>query len=122
MFALFLLLNHMVESLPNLDPLFKALSDPARRTILATLTEGPATVGDLAEPLDMSLAGASKHVNILVEARLVEKRKVGRQQICRLNAKPMRELRDWLDQYSKFWTAHLDALEIAVRGYQDDKD
>lgn len=111
----------MVDHKHNMDALFKALADPARRHILTALTEGPATVGDLAAPLDMSFAGASKHVTVLVEAKLIQKHKSGRTQICRLNAAPMRELRNWLDQYSQFWNARLDALEIAVRDFDDDK-
>ncbi|MFB9374218.1 ArsR/SmtB family transcription factor [Algimonas porphyrae] len=104
-----------------MDTLFRALSDPARRHILMALSEGPATVGQLAAPLDMSFAGASKHVHVLVEARLVEKRKIGRTQVCRLNAAPMRDLRNWLDQYSRFWSDRLDALESAVKDYENDR-
>lgn len=116
-----MLFNRVVEDQAYMDRLFKALSDPARRQILSTLTEGPATVGELAAPLDMSFAGASKHVNVLVEARLVRKRKIGRSQVCRLDAAPMRALRDWLDTYAEFWSGCLDALEEAVRAYENDK-
>ena len=111
----------MVEYTSDLDQLFQALADPTRRAILTRLSEGPATIGNLARPLDMSFAGASKHVDVLVKSKLVDKRKVGRQQICRLNAEPMRELRDWLNQYSKFWSARLDALELAIQEYDNDR-
>ncbi|MEM9600920.1 MAG: metalloregulator ArsR/SmtB family transcription factor [Pseudomonadota bacterium] len=110
----------MVDNKPGLFVLFKAFSYPARRHIMSTLAYGPTTVGELAAPLSMSFAGASKHVQVLVEARLVQKRKVGRTQVCQLNAAPMRDLRNWLDQYSRFWTTRLDALEAAVKAYDND--
>lgn len=110
----------MVEQKSSLDPIFKALADPARRTILAQLSDGPASIGDLAAPLDMSFAGTSKHVGILVSAQLVQKEKVGRRQVCSLNPKPLAEIRDWLDRYAVFWTARLDELEAAVSRYDDE--
>lgn len=104
----------MVEENPDVDALFKALADPVRRTILTHLTDGPATVGDLANPLAMSFAGASKHVAILVDARLVTKTRKGRQQICTLRPEPLQQVQAWLDQYATFWTDHLDHLETAL--------
>lgn len=113
-----MLLNHMVERQSDLDPVFKALADPARRAILTQLASGPAAVGDIAAPLDMSFAGASKHVNVLVEARLVQKRKDGRRQLCSLNPEPLAEVRDWLDTYARFWSQRLDALEGALKRHE----
>lgn len=110
----------MVEQQPDIDSVFKALADPARRAILAQLSSGPARIGDLAAPLDMSFAGASKHVGILVGARLVQKEKIGRNQVCSLNPEPLADVRDWLDHYAAFWTSRLDTLEAAVSRYDDE--
>jgi DNA-binding transcriptional ArsR family regulator len=111
----------MVEQKPDIDSVFKALADPARRAILAQLSRGSASIGNLADPLDMSFAGAAKHVSILVEAKLVHKEKVGRSQVCSLNPRPLTEVRDWLDHYATFWTAKLDILEAAVSRYNDEQ-
>ncbi|NNU16422.1 winged helix-turn-helix transcriptional regulator [Parvularcula sp. ZS-1/3] len=103
----------MVEE-QHLDAIFQALSDPSRRRMLAALSAGEASVSSLAAPLDMSLAGASKHVQVLERAGLVSRRKVGRQQILALEAKRLREARDWLERYARFWADALDALETAL--------
>lgn len=102
----------MVEN--QLDATFAALADPTRRAMLAALMAGEKPVGELAAPHRMSLAGAAKHVGVLARAGLVERRKVGRQQLCRLNANRLAEARDWLAQWERFWTARLDALEHAL--------
>lgn len=104
----------------DLDRAFKALADPARRMVLQRLQSGPASIGDLASPLDMSFAGAAKHIAVLVEAGLVEKQKVGRQQICRLNPDAMRQAYNWMHRYAAFWTDHLHKLEQAVRRYENE--
>ena len=70
----------MVE---RLDMTFAALADPTRRAMLASLTAGERTMGELAAPYAMSFAGAAKHVGVLERAGLVERRKAGRQQLCR---------------------------------------
>lgn len=102
----------MVEE--RLNAVFAALADPTRRGMLAALAQGEQPVGALAAPYRMSLAGAAKHVDVLARAGLVERRKVGRQQLCRLRADRLAEARDWLTQWERFWTARLDALETAL--------
>ena len=111
----------MVEYNSALDDVFKALSDPVRREILEALKSGPATVGQIAEPFNMSFAGTAKHVSVLAKAKLVQKRKVGRQQLCSLNASPLKELSTWLDNYAKFWNHHLEALELAIQEFENEK-
>ena len=111
----------MVEYSGNLEGVIKAIADPVRRQILATLKQGSATVGELGEPHDMTFAGAAKHLNILVEANLVIKTKLGRQQLCTLNAKPMQTLQTWLDGYSEFWNDRLDSLEAAVKEFENER-
>ena len=105
-------LNHMVEQ--RLDAAFHALADPTRRGMLANLALGEKSIGELAQPLAMSFAGASKHVQVLERAGLVARRKVGRTHLCSLNAAPLAEAEQWLRQWERFWTSNLDRLQALV--------
>lgn len=98
----------MVESL---DVVFQALSSAPRRAMLNALADGERTVGELAEPFDISLAAVSKHLIVLESAGLVERRLDGRSTICRLRAEPLADVRDWVAFYESFWTDKLDRLE-----------
>jgi DNA-binding transcriptional ArsR family regulator len=102
----------MVEN--RLDVTFHALSDPTRRGMLASLALGEKSIGELAEPFAMSFAGASKHVKVLEDAGLLERRKVGRTHLIRLNARPLEEAERWLRQWEKFWNVRLDRLEALI--------
>lgn len=101
----------MVE---RLDLTFAALADPTRRAMLASLVGGERSVGDLAAPFAMSFAGAAKHVSVLERAGLVERRRAGRRQLCRLKVDRLREADAWLRQWEQFWTASLDRLEAII--------
>lgn len=94
-----------------LDGVFRALADPTRRAMLASLAEGERSVTELAAPFDMSLAGASKHVKVLERAGLVERRVDGRTHRCRLKAEALARADRWLRYYERFWSTRLDALE-----------
>ena len=109
----------MVEN--RLDVTFRALADPTRRGMLASLTLGDKSIGELGEPFQMSFAGASKHVKVLESAGLVVRRKAGRRQICSLNAEPLKEAEDWLRQWEKFWSVRLDRLEALVERHSKEK-
>lgn len=102
----------MVEN--KLDTTFHALADPTRRGMLASLALGDKSIGELGEPFAMTFAGASKHVKVLENAGLVERRKVGRRQICTLRAKPLEEADRWLRQWEEFWAVRLDRLEALI--------
>jgi DNA-binding transcriptional ArsR family regulator len=102
----------MVEN--RLDMTFHALADPTRRGMLASLSLGEKSIGDLAEPLRMSFAGASKHVKVLEDAGLVARRKIGRTHLIKLEAKPLEEAERWLRQWEKFWNLRLDRLEALI--------
>lgn len=101
----------MVE---RLDTTFSALADPTRRAMLAFLATGERSIGELAAPHRMSFAGASKHVHALERAGLIERRKVGRSQMCRLRAAPLAEANAWLRQWEGYWNGRLDALEQLI--------
>ena len=107
----------MVESLASdLDEVFHALSSEPRRAMLGTLALGERTVGDLADPFDISLAAVSKHLMVLEGAGLVERRIEGRTTMCRLRAEPLAEVRQWVAFYEQFWTTRLDRLEQILTG------
>lgn len=86
--------------------------------MLHRLAQGEQTVGQLAEPLSMSLAAASKHIKALESAGLITREVLGRIHVCHLNAAPLRAADDWLRHYESFWSARLDRLEALLR--QDD--
>ncbi len=104
--------NHMVEY--RLDTTFQALADPTRRGMLANLTLGEKSIGELAEPFSMSFAGAAKHVKVLEDAGLVARRKVGRSYMCALRPAPLAEADQWLRQWEQFWNLRLDKLEALI--------
>src|SRR6516225_7559307 len=88
----------------NLDSSFAALADPTRRAILARLALGEATVGELAQPFDISGPAISKHLKVLERAGLIRR--------CRLEAAPMKDAVDWLEGFRRFYEGSLDRLEI----------
>jgi DNA-binding transcriptional ArsR family regulator len=92
------------------DGVFHALAHGARRGMLVRLAAGELTVGELAQPLAMSLAAASKHVKVLEEAGLVRRTVAGRRHFCRLEPAPLATAYGWLAFYERFWTGRLDAL------------
>jgi DNA-binding transcriptional ArsR family regulator len=104
----------MVEN--RLDVTFRALADPTRRGMLASLALGDKSIGELGEPFHMTFAGAAKHVKVLESAGLIARRKAGRKQICTLQAGPLKEAEDWLRQWEKFWSTRLDRLQALVEG------
>ncbi|GAT68495.1 arsR family transcriptional regulator [Planomonospora sphaerica] len=101
----------MVEENRALDAVFHALAHDARRGMLRRLAAGELSVGELAEPLRMSLAAASKHVKVLEQAGLVERTVTGRRHVCRLRPHPLSDAVAWLRFYEGFWDARLDALQ-----------
>ncbi len=95
----------------SLDAVFGALADPTRRAIVERLTGGEASVGELAEPFDMSLPAISKHLTVLEDAGLLARRKDGRVRHCRLIETPMRDALEWIATYGSFWEDRLDSLD-----------
>ena len=94
-----------------LDRAFAALADSTRRDILTRLGEGPATIGELAEPFGMTLTGLKKHVNVLESAGLVTTTKVGRARECRLGSERLDDVMHWITLYQRLWERRLDGLE-----------
>src|ERR1700676_2834478 len=103
------------------DPLSStlfALADPTRRGILARLATGEATVTELAEPYDMSVAAVSKHLKVLQRAGLISRGREAQWRPCRLEAGPLRDVAGWLETYRRFWDESLDRLDGYLRQMQ----
>ena|SRR5437773_2422890 len=98
----------------RLDAVFAALSDPTRRAIVVRLSEGEASVSELAEPFPVSLPAVTKHLRVLERAGLLDHHKEGRVRRCRLVPEAMREADDWLARYRVFWDKRLDSLAAHV--------
>jgi len=99
----------------NLDQTLLALADPTRRAILQRLSRGSARVTEIAEPFEISLNSVSKHIRTLERARLVQRRREGREHILSFNPQPLDELASWIENKRAFWTARLDDLERELR-------
>jgi len=94
----------------QLSAAFAALSDPTRRAILARLALGEASVGELAEPFDISLPAISRHLKVLENARLIARERDAQWRRCRIEPEGLKAAADWVEQYRKFWEDRLDAL------------
>jgi DNA-binding transcriptional ArsR family regulator len=99
----------------EMDEVFHALAHDARRAMLRRLAGGELTVGELAEPLAMSLAAASKHVQVLERAGLLDRTVNGRRHLCRLRAAPLAQAEAWLRWYEPFWNDRLGVLAHLFR-------
>jgi DNA-binding transcriptional ArsR family regulator len=112
------------------DPLsttFAALADPTRRAILARLASGEASVKELAAPFDMTLPAVTKHLKVLQRAGLITRGRRAQWRPCRLDAKPLREVADWVESYRRHWEESLDRLdeylsELQGREKTNDRD
>ena len=89
----------------QLDEIFSALAHPIRRALLARLDAGAMTVGELAEPFDVSLMAISKHLSVLERAALVQRRSEGRYTHCRIRREGLAEASRWLEDHSRFWAS-----------------
>jgi DNA-binding transcriptional ArsR family regulator len=107
--------NHMVEQNERLDLVFRALGDRTRRAMLERLAKGEQTVGDLAAPYRMSLAAASKHIQVLERAGLVRRTVRGRIHYCRIDPRPLGRADDWLRGYERLWDTRIERLSELLR-------
>ncbi len=105
-----------------LSTTFAALADPTRRAMLARLSEGPATVNELAEPFAFSLPTVSRHLKVLEAAGLVRKEKSAQFRPCRLETAPLVEADQWLAQYREFFSSRFDRLDAQLKATMAKKD
>ncbi|MEM8788026.1 MAG: metalloregulator ArsR/SmtB family transcription factor [Pseudomonadota bacterium] len=103
-----------INAPPNLDGIFAALADPTRRAILHRLTEGPATVGELAEPFAMTQPAVSKHLKVLERAGLIDRTIDQQRRPATLNAAPLQAAVAWLEAFRDFWSGSLDQLDAML--------
>ncbi len=115
----------------NTDPLstiFAALSDPTRRQILETLAEGEKSAGELAEPFAMSAPAISRHLKVLENAELIERKVDAQWRRCSLNPNGLQRADNWVSRYRKFWARRFDALDDYLNdlkekeGFSDEQD
>jgi DNA-binding transcriptional ArsR family regulator len=100
----------MLDQTIDLDRTFQALADKSRRSMVERLTLGPASVSDLAQPLDMSLAAVLQHVQVLEACGVVKTEKVGRTRMCRIDPDTMTVAEQWITDRRRGWEARLDRL------------
>lgn len=98
----------------RLDATFAALADPTRRAILARLASGEASVNDLAKPFEMSQPAISKHLRVLERAGLISRGRDAQRRPRRIEAKPLAEASDWLENYRKFWEDSFQKLDALL--------
>ena len=105
-------------STDQLSVTFAALADPTRRAILGRLAAGERSVNELAAPFRMSLPAVSKHLKVLERARLITRGRDAQYRPCRLQAKPLKHVADWVEHYRKFWDESFDRLDEYLKELQ----
>ncbi len=111
-----MILRYMVKyQASRMDRTFSALADPTRRDVLMRLKEEPGlSVSELARPFPLKLPGMMKHLDVLSDAGLITRSKVGRTVSVNLSVGPMREAMEWLNRYERLWTVSIDRLAALV--------
>lgn len=107
------------------DPLsaqFAALADPTRRAILARLSEGEASVNELAEPFDISLPAVSKHLKVLEKAGLISRGREAQWRPARLEPMALKGIAEWMEHYRRYWDASFDRLDAYLKKIQKGDD
>jgi DNA-binding transcriptional ArsR family regulator len=99
----------------TLDAAFAALSDPTRRAILARLSEGEATVNELAAPFAISVQAVSRHLKVLEGAGLISRGRAAQARPCRLEPDALRPVDDWLSRYRAFWEGSFDRMDAYLK-------
>jgi DNA-binding transcriptional ArsR family regulator len=100
----------MLDQMADLDRVFHALADPGRRVMVERLSRGPASVSELARPLEMSLAAVLQHVQVLEASGLVRTQKAGRTRTCSINNEALYSAESWIAERRVLWERRLDRL------------
>ncbi|UJW85140.1 ArsR/SmtB family transcription factor [Devosia sp. SL43] len=111
----------MAQYQTQLDGLFQALADPTRRAVIGRLGQGPASVGELAQPFEMALPSFMKHIHMLEESGLIHTQKVGRVRNCELDRPRLAAVDGWLSEQRAIWNGRTDRLEQFVTKDKDNK-
>ncbi len=110
----------MLNQTATLDLLFHALADPARRAMVERLAHGPASVGEIAKPLAMSLSAVMQHLHVLEASGLVRSEKVGRVRTCRIEPDAFQAAERWIAERHANWEHHLDRLGDYLAAHPDE--
>jgi DNA-binding transcriptional ArsR family regulator len=105
----------MLESTAAIDRVFHALADGTRRELIQRLSQGPATVSELARPLPMSLAAVLQHLHVLEDSGVVTTRKVGRVRTCQLDPAGLLRAERWIASRRALWEGRLDRLDTLLK-------
>ncbi len=105
----------------QLNSVFGALADPTRRAILARLTNGDATVAELAAPFNVSQPAISRHLKVLERAGLISRRRRATARLSHLEAEPLREATVWLARYQEYWDERFHQLDALLASIQDER-
>ena len=116
-----MLVKLMLNQQRDLDRLFTALADPARRAMVERLSRGPAPVSELARPLPMSLPAAMQHLGVLEEAGLVRSQKVGRVRTCSIAPGGLSLVEQWVNARRLAWESNLDSLGAYLATLPEEK-
>jgi DNA-binding transcriptional ArsR family regulator len=114
-------MGYSVLQSERLDATFAALADPTRRAILARLAAGEASVMELAEPFEMTQPAISKHLKVLEHAGLISRSRDAQRRPCRIEARPLAEANEWLENYRQFWEANFARLDSLLARMQPRK-
>jgi len=117
-----MILRHMLNQSSDLDRLFQALADPARRAMVERLSRGPAPVSELARPLPMSLPAAMQHLGVLEAAGLVRSEKVGRVRTCAIEPQALSQAEQWINARRIEWGHRLDRLGEYLKSMESEGD
>jgi DNA-binding transcriptional ArsR family regulator len=109
----------MVTTDDELDAVFGALADPTRRSILARLTRGEATVAELVAPFEMSQPAISRHLKVLERAGLITRTRRATARLSHLRAKPLQDATEWLTAYREFWEERYERLDEVLAALQE---
>ena len=108
----------MVKQVVGLDDVFRALADPTRRSMVARLARGPATIGELGEPFDMTKPAVTKHIKVLERAGLLTREIDGRLHRCTIDPRPLAEAQHWVAEVRAFWEDRFDDLATYLDSIQ----
>ena len=106
--AALVILKYMLNHIDPLNLVFQALADPTRRALVERLSKGPASVSELAEPLDMSLPAVVQHLQVLETSGLIRTEKTGRVRTCRMDARAFNLAEQWISRRRTVWQRHFD--------------
>jgi DNA-binding transcriptional ArsR family regulator len=111
----------MLNQQASLDMMFQALADPSRRAMVERLCRGPASVSELAEPLEMSLPAVLQHLQLLEASGLIKTEKVGRVRSCSVQSKALRRAEDWIIARRNTWERRFDRLGAYLAAHDEKK-